>query len=48
MNPLRVIFGGPARIIYELRMNKNWKTRFLILFGPINYEPEISINYIKK
>jgi sterol desaturase/sphingolipid hydroxylase (fatty acid hydroxylase superfamily) len=48
MNPLRVIFGGPARIIYELRMNKDWKTRFLILFGPINYEPAISINYIKK
>jgi len=48
MNPFRVVFGGPARIMYELRMNKGWKSRFLILFGPINYEPQFTINYIKK
>jgi sterol desaturase/sphingolipid hydroxylase (fatty acid hydroxylase superfamily) len=48
MNPFRVLFGGPARILYELKMNKDWKSRFLILFGPINYEPEVTINYIKK
>lgn len=48
MNPFRVIFGGPARIFYELRMNKDWKSRFLILFGSIHYEPKITIDYIKK
>lgn len=48
MNPFRVIFGGPARILYELQMNKDWRSRFLILFGPINYQPKITIDYIKK
>jgi sterol desaturase/sphingolipid hydroxylase (fatty acid hydroxylase superfamily) len=38
MNPFRVLFGGPARIMYELKMNKDWKSRFLILFGSINYK----------
>ncbi len=48
MNPFRVILGGPARIVYELRENKNWKTRLLILFGPVNYMPPHTTDYIRK
>jgi sterol desaturase/sphingolipid hydroxylase (fatty acid hydroxylase superfamily) len=48
MNPLRVILGGPAKILYELKHNKNWKTRLLIIFGNIEYVPPCTKEFIKK
>ena len=47
-NPLRVVFGGIARIVYEWRANKDLRTRFLILFGPIDYMPPRTREYVKK
>jgi sterol desaturase/sphingolipid hydroxylase (fatty acid hydroxylase superfamily) len=47
-NPIRVVLGGPARILYELRHNCGWKTRFLILFGGVMWNPPLTIDYIKK
>ncbi len=47
-NPLRVVFGGVARIVYEWRANPDWRTRWLILFGPIDYMPPRTIDYVKK
>jgi sterol desaturase/sphingolipid hydroxylase (fatty acid hydroxylase superfamily) len=48
MNPFRVILGGPAKILYELKHNKDWKTRFLIIFGHIEYMPPVTKEFIKK
>lgn len=48
LNALRVVFGGVARIAFELRANPSWRTRFLILFGPIDYMPPVTRDYVKK
>lgn len=48
LNPLRVVFGGLARIAYEWRANSSWRTRLLILFGPIEYMPPLTRDFVKK
>lgn len=45
-NPLRVMFGGPARILYELRHNSVWLWP-RILFGSVYWNPPRTIDYIK-
>jgi sterol desaturase/sphingolipid hydroxylase (fatty acid hydroxylase superfamily) len=47
-NPLRVILGGPARILYELSHNAGFGTRWRILFGSVAWNPPKTIDYIKK
>lgn len=46
MNPFRITFSGFAQIWFELQQNKNWKTRFLILFGGVYYIPPITKEYL--
>lgn len=45
-NPLRVIFGGPARILYELRHNslRYWPG---IFFGSVFWDPPATREYVK-
>lgn len=47
MNPFRIIFSGVAQLGYELKMNKDTKTRLLIIFGDIYYQPPISKDFLK-
>ncbi|MCG8668565.1 MAG: sterol desaturase family protein [Pseudomonadales bacterium] len=44
-NPLRLTIAGYLQIFYELKNNKNWLTRFKIVFGSINYMPEKTYDY---
>ena len=44
-NPLRLLLSGLLQIMFELRHNKDWKTRFLIIFGSVNYTPPISQDF---
>lgn len=46
MNPLRVNFSGFAQLWYELKHNKELKTRWLILFGSIWYKPPYTKEYL--
>lgn len=48
MNPLRIMFGGIARIIFELKMNRGLRERVLILFGGIHYMPPVTREFVKK
>lgn len=48
MNPLRVVFGGVARLVYEWRHNRDWRTRFRIVFGGITYMPPKTIDFVKR
>ena len=47
-NPLRLALGGIAQLIYELRYNKDWRTRVKILLGDSYYAPPITRSYILK
>ena len=47
-NPIRVVFGGPARIGYELRHNRGFGMRMKILFGSVMWNPPMTIDYLKK
>ncbi len=47
-NPLRLGIGGLAQLIYELRHNKDWKTRLKIIFGDSYYTPPVTCSYILK
>jgi sterol desaturase/sphingolipid hydroxylase (fatty acid hydroxylase superfamily) len=47
-NPLRVVFGGPARIVYELRHNRSPKMWTRILFGSVFWNPPKTVDYLKK
>ncbi len=47
-NPLRLAFSGLGQILYELRHNINIKDMFLIVFGPTDYRPPNSTNYVYK
>lgn len=38
LNPFAIVISGWQQIAYELRMNKDWLTRFKIIFGDI-YSP---------
>lgn len=44
-NPLRLLLSGLLQILFELRHNKGWKTRLLILAGPVSYAPPITRDY---
>jgi len=46
MNPLRVIFAGVAQMAYEWKMNKDWGTRFKIIFGSIWYKPPVTKDFL--
>lgn len=46
MNPARIILSGIAQLWYEFKENKNWKTRLLVLFGPIHYLPPKTKEYL--
>lgn len=46
MNPIRIILSGIAQLWYEFKENEDWKTRFLILFGPIHYMPPKTKEYL--
>lgn len=46
-NPFRIAFGGAAKIISELWLNKGLLTKMKILFGSIHYEPPISREFLK-
>lgn len=46
LNPFRIIFSGIAQMVFELKMNKNWRTRFKIVFGGIYYVPPITKDYL--
>lgn len=46
MNPARIILSGIAQLWYELKENRDWKTRFLVLFGPIHYMPPKTKEYL--
>jgi sterol desaturase/sphingolipid hydroxylase (fatty acid hydroxylase superfamily) len=47
-NPLRVVFGGPARIWYEWRHNRGFSTRMKIFFGSVFWNPPVTTDYLKK
>lgn len=46
MSPLKIVFGGFSQIWYELKMNKDLKTRFKILFGGVFYKPPITKDFL--
>lgn len=46
MNPLRITFSGFAQILYELKHNRDFKTRWRILFGGVFYKPPVSKEYL--
>ena len=46
MNPARIILSGIAQLWYEFKENKDWKTRLLVLFGPIHYLPPKTKEYL--
>ncbi len=45
-NPVRIIYSGIAQLIFEWRMNKNWLTRFKIVFGSIWYKPPMTKDFL--
>ncbi len=47
-NPLRVVFGGPARIWFELRHNAGLRVKLKILLGSVYWNPPQTIDYLKK
>lgn len=46
LSPFAIMFGGFQQIAYELKMNKDIKTRFWILFGSVYYKPPVSKDYL--
>ncbi len=47
-NPLRLGLGGLLQLVYELRYNKDWRTRVKIIFGDSYYTPPVTRSYILK
>lgn len=45
-NPIRVMYSGIWQIWYELKMNKDWATRFKIIFGSVYYKPPITKEFL--
>jgi sterol desaturase/sphingolipid hydroxylase (fatty acid hydroxylase superfamily) len=45
-SPMRITFNGIAQLIYEWRMNKDWFTRFKIIFGSIWYNPPYTKDFL--
>ena len=46
MNPLRIAFSGIVQLWYELKNNKNWRTRTRIIFGDIYYMPPVTRDFL--
>ena len=45
-NPLRLAFAGIAQLIFELQHNRDLKSWLLIVFGPSNYLPPHTKDYV--
>lgn len=48
MNPLRLALSGMTQIGYELKHNKDWRTRLKIIFGGSEYFPPQTKDFAKK
>jgi|JI9StandDraft_2_1071091.scaffolds.fasta_scaffold31476_2 sterol desaturase/sphingolipid hydroxylase (fatty acid hydroxylase superfamily) len=46
LNPFAIVISGWQQIAYELRMNKDWLTRFKIIFGDIYYKPPVTKDFL--
>lgn len=46
MNPFRIILSGVAQLAYEWRQNKDFATRFKIIFGDIYYMPPVTKDFL--
>jgi sterol desaturase/sphingolipid hydroxylase (fatty acid hydroxylase superfamily) len=46
MSPMKIVFNGFRQIWYELKMNKDWKTRLKILVGGVYYKPPITKDFL--
>ncbi|MBV8657988.1 MAG: sterol desaturase family protein [Burkholderiales bacterium] len=46
LNPFAIVFSGWQQIAYELRANRDWTTRFWIVFGTVYFAPPISKDYL--
>jgi sterol desaturase/sphingolipid hydroxylase (fatty acid hydroxylase superfamily) len=46
LNPFAIVISGWQQIGYELRMNKDWLTRFKIIFGDIYYKPPVTKDFL--
>jgi len=46
MNPFRILFSGLLQIAYELKMNKDFPSRLLIIFGSVEYKPKQSREFL--
>lgn len=46
MSPMKIVFGGFSQVWYELKMNKNFKTRLKIIFGGVFYKPPITKDFL--
>lgn len=44
-NPIRLLLSGLLQVAYELRHNRDWRTRFWCLFGSVSYCPPISRDF---
>ncbi len=45
-NPLRITFSGIAQLLYEWKMNSDWKIRGKIIFGSIWYKPPVTKDFL--
>jgi sterol desaturase/sphingolipid hydroxylase (fatty acid hydroxylase superfamily) len=45
-NPFRISFNGFVQLWYEWKMNKDWRVRFLIIFGSIWYKPPVTKDFL--
>lgn len=46
LNPFLIVFSGYQQLVFEMRMNKSWKTRARILFGSVKYKPPVTRDYL--
>lgn len=45
LNPVRLLLAGMAQVIYEWQHNRDWPTRWKILFGKADYVPPVSKDF---
>jgi sterol desaturase/sphingolipid hydroxylase (fatty acid hydroxylase superfamily) len=46
MSPMKIVFNGFSQIWYEWKMNKDWRTRFMIIFGGVFYKPPVTKDFL--
>ncbi|MBK7184068.1 MAG: sterol desaturase family protein [Bacteroidetes bacterium] len=46
LSAMAIVFGGLQQLFYELKHNKDFKTRFNIIFGGIYYKPPITKDFL--